>query len=701
MNKEEKLVVKRYCFGTPVETGAVPEKPEISRETFMEMEIMQDGFSVHMEPEEMVYGLGETVRGINKRGWLYESYCADEPEHREDKHSLYGAHNFIIMSGKKQTQETTEMSGSVQYVTGKRSTTGFFFDTPGRVIFDIGYTQSDRFTVTFEDFSLELYVIAGDSPEQVVREFRALIGRSYIPPRWAFGYGQCRWSYLSSEEVREVVKKQREAGFPMDSLYLDIDYMEQFKDFTINEKSFGDFDALVAEMKKEKIHLVPIIDAGVKIEEEYDVYEEGKEQGYFCKDENGEDFVVGVWPGKCHFPDMLNENARKWFGRKYHRLLDRGIDGFWNDMNEPAIFYSEKNLKKIFKRLEELKKENLDVNTYFEMTGLVAGASNNLEDHKSFYHHYSAVSEDNAVNKIRHDKVHNLFGYYMTRAAAEAFEELCPEKRILLFSRASYIGMHRYGGIWQGDNMSWWSHLLLNIKMMPSLNMCGFLYTGADLGGFGADVTEELLIRFLSFGIFTPLMRNHSALGTRRQELYLFEKKKEIRGILKMRYRLLPYLYSEFMKAALRGTMMFRPLGFVYGEDDIARETEDQLLLGEEIMIAPVYEQNRTGRPVWFPDRMQLLHFRDGELLEKEIFEKGYAYVSMPLGDICIFLREGRKIPLAVFEDAGDNFVRNTEDVDYQNLEMYGFGESVAAYEYYMDDGETKEFSLEKNITIL
>ena len=493
-----------------------------------------------------------------------------------------------------------------------------------------------------------------------------------------------------------MVKKHKAAGFPIDSLYLDIDYMERYKDFTINPDAFGDLDALVAEMKEEKIHLVPIIDAGVKVEEGYDVYEEGKEKGYFCKDENGEDFVVGVWPGKCHFPDMLNEDARKWFGRKYHRLTDRGIDGFWNDMNEPAIFYSEKHLKKVFDRIDELKKENLDVDTYFEMTGLVAGSSNNLEDHKSFYHQYSEMPGE---DRIRHDKVHNLYGYYMTRAAAEAFEELVPEKRILLFSRASYIGMHRYGGIWQGDNMSWWSHLLLNIKMMPSLNMCGFLYTGADLGGFGADVTEDLLIRFLSFGIFTPLMRNHSALGTRRQELYLFEKKEEILGVLKMRYRLLPYLYSEFMKAALRGTMMFRPLGFVYREDRIARQTEDQLLLGEELMLAPVHEQNQGGRPVYLPERMKFLRFRKGELLEEEVLERGYTFVEMPLGDICIFLREGHKLPLA--ESASHRNFENTEDVDYDNLVFCEFGDEIPDYEYYSDDGETKEYSLEKNIRML
>lgn len=225
----------------------------------------------------------------------------------------------------------------------------------------------------------------------------------------------------------------------------------------------------------------------------------------------------------------------------------------------------------------------------------------------------------------------------MTRSASEAIEELVPDKRILLFSRASYIGMHRYGGIWQGDNNSWWSHLLLNIRMMPSLNMCGFLYTGADIGGFGENTTEDLLIRWLSFGIFTPLMRNHSALGTRLQEAYRFESIDLIRDVISVRYRLIPYLYSEFMKAALRNEMMFKPLGFVYGDDNIARHVEDQLLLGDSIMIAPVYEQNSLGRTVYFPEPMKLIRFHAGEPLEEKVYPQGHFFIEMPLGDVCVF----------------------------------------------------------------
>ena len=184
------------------------------------------------------------------------------------------------------------------------------------------------------------------------------------------------------------------------------------------------------------------------------------------------------------------------------------------------------------------------------MMDLVKGISNNEEDYRSFYHNVNG-------KKIRHDKIHNLYGYHMTRAAGEAFERLAPDKRILMFSRSSYIGMHRYGGIWTGDNQSWWSHLLLNLKMLPSLNMCGFLFIGADLGGFGDNTSQDLLLRWLSLGVFTPLMRNHSALGTRRQEPYCFDDTDAFRRIIGIRYALLPYIYSEYMKAVLRNEMMF------------------------------------------------------------------------------------------------------------------------------------------------
>lgn len=660
-------MVKKYRFGAPVATEAVVMEVEECEKQKLCFKQEQGGLEYRMPDEMIVYGLGENTRGINKRGWVYISNCTDNPHHNEGTQSLYGAHNFLLLSG-----EEIQM--------------GLFVDTPGKVVFDVGYSNYDLLRITPEA-DYDLYVVEGESALSVIQQFRQLTGRSYIPPKWAFGYGQSRWSYKTSEEVREVVRRHRELKLPLDSVYLDIDYMERYKDFTVNRDGFADFEQLVEEMKQQHIHLVPIIDGGVKVEEGYDVYEEGREKGYFCKDEDGNDFIIGVWPGRCCFPDMLNEKARAWFGHKYKVLLDKGVDGFWNDMNEPAIFYSEKRLQEVFAKLGQYREQNLDIDSFGEFQQLAGSLSNNEEDYRMFYHNYRG-------QRIRHDKVHNLFGYYMTRSAAEAFEELAPDKRILLFSRASYIGMHRYGGIWQGDNLSWWSHLLMNIKMMPSLNMCGFLYTGADIGGFGDHVTEDLLIRWLSFGVFTPLMRNHSAMGTRRQEAYGFERTGLFRGVLSVRYRLLPYLYSEYMKAALRGTMMFLPPAFLYPMDQTARRVEDQLFVGEHIMTAPVYEQNAPGRNVYFPEKMKMLRFRGGEVAEESVYEQGWHFVDMPLGDICIFIRRGHLLPLS----SGGEYV---DAVDDQQLQIYSFGENVQPYEFYTDDGQTKEYSLEKHIRLL
>lgn len=660
-------MIYRYIFGDPIETEAILEKPGAVKAGEGDMPYLRktSGCYVYqMEEKDIVYGLGENVRGINKRGWVYISDCSDNPAHREDTRSLYGAHNFLIVDGK------------VCF--------GVFIDMPGKVTFDIGYTQYDKLQISPWSEDYELYIIEGDTPDAVVTAFRKLTGPSYLPPKWAFGYGQCRWSYMTAEEVREVARRHRELNLPLDSIYLDIDYMEAYKDFTINEETFPDFEELVREMKAAGIHLVPIIDAGVKAEEGYPLYEEGLEKGYFCKDENGKEFIVGVWPGKCVFPDMLNEEAREWFGDKYRFLLDQGIDGFWNDMNEPAIFYSEKRLREVFDKIEEYKGKNLDIRSYFKFQDMVGSLANNEEDYKSFYHSYKG-------ELLRHDKVHNLFGYYMTRSAGEAFDRWRPDKRILMYSRASYIGMHRYGGIWMGDNLSWWSHLEMNLKMLPSLNMCGFLYVGADLGGFGADATQDLMLRWLAFGIFVPLMRNHSAQGTRRQEVYEFDAIDAFRGILSLRYRLLPYLYSEYMKAALKDTMYSRPLGFVFPEDEIARETEDQLFIGESIMIAPVYKQNGLGRVVYCPEDMKLLRFRDGRVTEEKVLGKGHHYIPVSLEEVILFIRKGHILPLS---QGG----RNVAETDFEHLEQYHFAEPGDFYELYHDDGETKQVSLEGNI---
>ncbi len=662
-------MIWKYIFGRPIETGAVvmgvPEGPQdLPDIPGLKIQEQQEGvkLSCRMESSDVVYGLGEQMRGIDKRGFTYISDALDDAVHTEDRHSLYGGHNFLILGRREQPSF------------------GIFVDDPGRVVFDVGETEMDQMVITAGSDCV-VYLVGGESLKDIAKQFRRLIGRSYIPPKWAFGYQQSRWGYLNEEDVREVVQKHHAQGIPLDAVYLDIDYMEDYKDFTVDKERFPDLPGLVKEMKGRGVHLVPIIDAGVKIEEGYPVYEEGVAEGYFCKDEDGKDFVGAVWPGKVHFPDVLNTKAREWFGGKYRGLMEQGIDGFWNDMNEPAIFYSEKNMEKVMDEILSMRGKNLDLHAFFHMKDLLLGLSNNPEDHKSFYHDMDGV-------RVRHDRVHNIYGYHMTRAAAEAFEKIAPDKRTLLFSRSSYIGMHRYGGIWTGDNKSWWSHLLLSIQQMPALNMCGILYTGCDVGGFGGDTSEDLLLRWLGAALFTPLMRNHAALGTRRQEVYQFGHVDLFRAFIRIRYGLLPYIYSEYMKAVFQDEMYFRPLAFDYPEDVHAPRVEDQVLVGESVMMAPVYTQNATGRYVYLPEGMMLVRMRALGDRVCEVLEKGHHYVDMALDEVVFFVRKGHALPLAVLDDD----IRSTADMRDLSYEWIRFGDGPVEYVFYDDDGISREY---------
>ena len=657
-------MIRKYRYGTPFDTEALTEKIGTAEGKFPYGRIsLENGFDFTyvMDEDDIVYGLGEANRGINKRGYCYISNCADDPNHTEDKRSLYGAHNFIVISGK--------------------ATYGLFFDYPGELTFDIGYTRMDTLKVFCEDADLDVYVIEGKSAYDIVKQFRHVIGRSYIPPKFAFGFGQSRWGYTTKEDFRRVAAGYRENHIPLDMIYMDIDYMDAYKDFTLNPDNFSEFPEFVKEMKDQELRLIPIIDAGVKVEKGYDVYEEGVEKRYFCQREDGSDFVAAVWPGDTHFPDFLNKDARKWFGNKYRFLTDQGIEGFWNDMNEPAIFYSSEGMEEAKKLAGEFSQDKEGKIHIWKMQGELNNLANNPKDYCRFYHNVDG-------KKIRHDKVHNLFGYNMTRAAGEAFQRIDPDRRFLMFSRSSYIGMHRYGGIWTGDNKSWWSHILLNLKMLPSLNMCGFLYVGADLGGFGADATRDLVLRHMALGVFTPLMRNHSAIGTREQECYQFEHVEDFRNVVNVRYRLVPYLYSEYMKAALSDDMYFKPLGFVYPDDKMAVRVEDQLMLGNEIMIAPVYEQNARGRYVYLPEEMKFVKFLADGRISQETLEKGIHYVEVALNEVPMFIRSGKCIPVA-------EAAENVKDIDTSRLTMLGYEGS--SYTLYEDDGIHKEYDKAEN----
>lgn len=665
-------MIRRYDFGTPINTGAVVRTLPVENAPVphfaTRVQQGQVAFTISLDADDIIFGLGESLRGMNKRGYLFRAWNSDDCNHTENKSSIYGSHNLLLFSGKKKCF-------------------GVYFDDPGAVTFDLGYTRGDAAEITSENGDLSVYIIEADSLTDICREYRGLIGSSYLPPKWAFGYIQSRWGYECEEDLRTVVKEHRDRHIPLDGVCMDIDYMDDYMDFTWDKKKFPDMVAFNREMARNHAHMIPIIDAGVKQKEGYDVCEEGLEKGFFVKKADGTPFVGAVWPGRSYFPDFLREDVRQWFGDLYARLMDAGIEGFWNDMNEPAIFYSLESMQEAFDTADKLRYENLDVNSVFQLRDAFNNTANNPEDYRRFYHQVDGKN-------IRHDKIHNLYGAYMTRAAGESFRRYNASKRYLLFSRASFTGAHRYGGVWQGDNNSWWSHLKLNLQMLPSLNMAGFLFNGADLGGFGCNTTEDLLLRWLQLGVFTPLMRNHSARGTREQEAYRFANWEALRDTLTVRYGLLPYLYSQFMKAALSDGMYFRPLAFDYPQDETARRVEDQVMLGDECMIAPVYEQNAVGRHVYLPENMLLVRFRSATDYDLTPMEAGHYWLELGMNELPLFIRRGCVIPLAKPAE----YVEGIDDTD---LTLLGWLDGDVTFTLYNDDGYTTTPSLKDGETTI
>ncbi len=650
--------VMGFRFGNPVETGVIQgEKTQV--EMNLPIELREEGgkatFTLRLTENERVYGLGPNLGGINKRGRIYESYCTDDPLHHEDKTTLYGAHNFFVL-------EDDDVA------------TGFFIDFPGRVKYDVGFTTLEELQVEIHGKDFDIYLLEGSSIKEIVASFHKLAGKPYMPPKWGLGYFQSRWGYQTEEDVKKVYETFKEEEIPLDGIYLDLDYMEDFKDFTLSEERFPNFKKMAHEMKEEGVRLIPIIDAGVKIEEGYHVYEEGIKGDHFVKDAEGKPYVAAVWPGKVHFPDFLKEETQKWFGDQYKILTDAGIEGVWNDMNEPAIFYDETSLQEGVEAAILAQGGNLNVNAFFSLRDKFMNIGNKLEYYRRFFHEIGD-------RRLTNEEVHNLYGYMMTKSASLGLRKHLGKRHVLI-SRASSIGMHRYGGLWTGDNSSWWSHLSLNLRMLPSLNMSGFYYVGADTGGFGGHVSGELLTRWLQLSVFTPLLRNHSAIGTRVQEPYAFgdaltrANKKHI----ERRYMLIPYLYSEMLKTYETGGMMFTPLAFeFFGEE--AQQAEDQMLLGEELMLAPVVSQNAKGRYVYLPEDMVLVDFKkyDSSLT---LLKDGVHYVSYTLDDLKFFLRRNRMMPYT-------NPSQTVKDQDLSVLKVLGYVDTEAVYVLYDDDGES------------
>jgi alpha-glucosidase len=478
---------------------------------------------------------------------------------------------------------------------------GLFVDYPGRSVVDLAKADPGLVTWSVASGDLVYYVFCGPTPARVVERFTELTGRAPMPPLWALGNHQSRWSYMSADEVREIAAGFREHDIPCDAVYLDIDYMRGYRVFTFDEDRFPDPQGFIAEMGEQGIRIVTIIDPGVKVDEGWAVYREGRDQGLYCRTPADREYRNVVWPGLCAFPDFTQARTRAWWGGHHEALLDHGVAGVWCDMNEPALFVPEQ--------------------------------STMPED---------VVHPGDASPRL-HGQVHNLYGSLMAQATREGFLAARPGRRPFVISRAGYAGLQRHAMHWTGDNTSWWEHLWMSMPQLQNLGLSGLAWVGVDVGGFFDDCDGELLARFTELGALQPFCRNHSAKGTARQEPWAFGEPytSVCRDMLKLRMRLLPYLYTLFEESHRTGAPILRPLLYEHPGDPVTYTADDQLMLGRDLMLAPITRPGREHRAVYVPEGTWV-HWFTGERVDGPAHVLAHA----PLGRPALYARANTPIPL-------------------------------------------------------
>ena len=567
------------------------------------------------------YGLGEKGGDLNKKGCYTENFNTDDPETDDDSVTYYKTIPFYV-------------------ALKEEATYGIFFDNSFRSYFDMGKEMGDRIFFGAIGGQIQYYFIPGENIKEVVKNYTALTGRMEMPPLWSLGYQQCRFSYFSQEEVRELVKTFEEKDIPLDVVYLDIDYMDGFRVMTFKTPNFDDAAGLISDLKEKGIRTITIIDPGVKVDEEYDVFKRGKEGNHFTKKLDGEMFIGAVWPGDSAFPDFSNKDCREWWKSELKKFIsEHGMDGIWNDMNEPCVF-------------------------------------NN--DHKTMLE-TCLHNSDNGV--IEHKEFHNRYGFEMSRCSKEAQEELHPNERGFSMTRATYAGGQRYSSVWTGDNMSLWSQMRMSISMNANLGISGFSFVGNDVSGFGLDSSEELFIRWMEMGPFIPIFRNHSNMYTRRQEPWAFGPRAEkiAKKSIELRYELLPYIYDLYYISHKEGLPIFRPMIMEYEKDMNLLNMREQFMLGENMLVAPVLYEGERSKTVYLPKGSWFNYFTMEKL-------QGGKWYKLPceLDEILVFVKEGAIIPTY------NKKFRNVKERP-NNILLKVFGENAKGF-HYNDDGHTMEY---------
>ncbi|NGY38766.1 DUF4968 domain-containing protein [Flavobacterium sp. XN-5] len=531
---------------------------------------------------ECFYGLGDKATQMNLKGKRLENFATDQYAFQKDQEPLYKVVPFYIGLQNKQAY-------------------GIFFDNTFRTFFDFCHERRNVTSFWSEGGEMNYYFIYGPQMEDVVTSYTDLTGKPELPPLWALGYHQCKWSYYPESNVKEVTAKFRELKIPCDAIYLDIDYMEGFRCFTWNKEYFPDPKRMVAELAEDGFKTVVIIDPGIKIDKEYSVYQEALEKDYFCKRADGPYMKGKVWPGECNFPDYTNPEVREWWAGLFKELIsDIGVKGVWNDMNEPAVMEVP--------------------NKTFPMD----------------------VRHDYDGNPCSHRKAHNIYGTQMARATYHGVKRFAYPKRPFIITRSAYAGAQRYSSSWTGDNVATWEHLWIANVQVQRMSISGMGFTGSDIGGFAEQPSGELYTRWIQLGVFHPFCRTHSSGDHGDQEPWAFDEEviDITRKFVNLRYQLLPYLYTMFWQYIEQGIPMLKPLVY-YDQSDIQTHyRNDEFVFGNQILVCPILEPNAKGRRMYIPRGLWYNYWTNSLVTGgKEI------WVDTNYDEIPVFVKAGAIIP--------------------------------------------------------
>lgn len=575
-------------------------------------------------PGEGYFGLGDKPTTFNMRGRRFQNWNTDTYSFARDQDPLYRSIPFYI--GLKET-----------------TAYGIFFDNSYRTYFDFGQEDQDKTSFWAEGGELLYYYIHGPHMMDVVKRYHTLTGTHPMPPQWALGYQQCRWSYYPESKVKKLAQTFRDKKIPCDALYLDIDYMDGYRCFTWNKKYFPDPKKMVKELADDGFKTVVIIDPGIKVDENYWVYKEGKDNKYFCR-RSDDYFMEGhVWPGRCQFPDFTNPEVREWWGGLFKGLVDTGVAGIWNDMNEPAVF----------------------------------GSGTFPDDVR---HQYDG-------HRGSHRKAHNVYGMQMVRATYDGLKKLYKNKRPLTITRAGYAGVQRYSSVWTGDNLASWDHLKLALLQCMRLSLSGVSFCGTDIGGFTGEPDGELFTRWIQLGVFTPFMRAHSAGDTREREPWSYGEEFEAinRKFIELRYKLMPYIYSTFWEHHKYGFPILRPVVMIEQDKIENRTREEEFTFGDKILISPILHPGQSSKTVYLPEGKWFNYWTH------EAYEGGQEHIAQAAIDsMPIFVKAGSVIPeWPVMQYVGQ------VDLEEIKFQVYHSPYEVNSF-YYEDHGDT--FAYEQEI---